>query len=101
VQRSNSPKKGEKEIEVVTVDGDQITGGSEPLHCQCDGVGPLIMTLEDHREELGLEHYSVSPTTLDQVFLSIVMKHDVEEEGYAKPKEKNVVKNLKALMTRR
>jgi hypothetical protein len=29
------------------------------------------------------------------------MKHDVEEEGYAKPKEKNVVKNLKALMTRR
>jgi hypothetical protein len=46
------------------------------------------MTLEDHRDELGLEHYSVSPTTLDQVFLSIVMKHDVEEEGYARPKVK-------------
>jgi ATP-binding cassette subfamily A (ABC1) protein 3 len=101
VQRSTNSKR-EKEIEVAIVDGDQITGGSEPLQCQRDGIGSPIMTLEDHREELGLEHYSVSPTTLDQVFLSIVMKHDVEEEGYARPKEKkNVVKNLKTLMTRR
>jgi ATP-binding cassette subfamily A (ABC1) protein 3 len=44
------------------------------------------MILEDHREELGLEHHSVSPTTLDQVFLSIVQKNNVEEEGYAGPK---------------
>jgi ATP-binding cassette subfamily A (ABC1) protein 3 len=88
VQRTSSSKKGEKEIEAAVVDADQISGGSEPLQCQGDGIGSLIMTLEDHRDKLGLEHYSVSPTTLDQVFLSIVMKHDVEEEGYARPKAK-------------
>jgi len=98
VQRSSSPKKGGKEIETGVVDTDQISGGSEPLQSQGDGIGYLIMTLEDHREELGLEHYSVSPTTLDQVFLSIVMKHDVEEEGYARPKEKQ---SFIARLTRR
>lgn len=49
------------------------------------GIGPLITILEAHREELGLEHYSVSPTTLDQVFLTIVGKHNVEEENYEAP----------------
>ncbi|KAE9369031.1 P-loop containing nucleoside triphosphate hydrolase protein [Stipitochalara longipes BDJ] len=98
VQRSIGPKKGEKEMETGVVEADQISGGSEPLQGQGDGIGSLIMTLEDHRDELGLEHYSVSPTTLDQVFLSIVMKHDVEEEGYARPKEKQ---SFLTRMTRR
>lgn len=96
VQRSSSLPKGDKEINFATVDEDQISGGSELLRSQGDGIGPLIMTLEDHREELGLENYSVSPTTLDQVFLSIVTKHDIEEDGYAKPKEKRSF--LKILM---
>lgn len=102
VQRSPSPRMGEKDIDLGIIDKDQISGGSEPLQIQGDGIGGLIMALEDYREELGLEHYSVSPTTLDQVFLSIVMKHDVEEEGYAGPKQKgNVLMTLKAKMTRR
>ncbi|KAI9648179.1 hypothetical protein NHQ30_002811 [Ciborinia camelliae] len=41
------------------------------------GIASLMMKLEDQREELGLEYYSVSPTTLDQVFLEIVGNHYV------------------------
>ncbi|TVY82069.1 ABC transporter A family member [Lachnellula suecica] len=68
---------------------DGIKGGSYPL--KRSGIGSLITLLEDHREELGLEHYSVSPTTLDQVFLSIVQKHNVEEEGYVGKSDKQGV----------
>lgn len=75
------------------IDEDAISGGAKPLVARDEkeidgggergnGIGALITLLEDHREELGLEHYSVSPTTLDQVFLTIVEKHDVLEEGY-------------------
>ena len=28
-----------------------------------------------------MEYYSVSPSTLDQVFLNVVNKHNVEEEN--------------------
>jgi hypothetical protein len=37
---------------------------------------------------LGVEHYSVSPTTLDQVFLTVVGRHNVKEEGYEQKVEK-------------
>ncbi|KAH6714434.1 hypothetical protein BKA61DRAFT_723060 [Leptodontidium sp. MPI-SDFR-AT-0119] len=50
----------------ASLDNDEING-------ERDGVGSLIMTLEDCREELGLEHYS---------------RHNVEEEGYTKPTKK-------------
>ena len=76
-------------------DDDEISGGSEPLQNQSEGIGYLITTLEDHCEELGMGHYSVSPTTLDQVFLSIVQKHNVEEEGYSAPKTKSTAKVMK------
>ena len=73
---SNQPS-----IKVASID--QIHGGDDALPSkQRSGIGSLITLLEDHSAELGLEHYSVSPTTLDQVFLSIVQKHEVEEEGY-------------------
>jgi ATP-binding cassette subfamily A (ABC1) protein 3 len=45
------------------------------------GISTLFVKLEDAKETLGLEHYSVSRTTLDQVFLSIVGKHEIEEEN--------------------
>jgi ATP-binding cassette subfamily A (ABC1) protein 3 len=100
VKRSSTPVKKEEAV-LEIIDADRISGGSDPVQSQGDGIGRLIMILEDHREELGLEHYSVSPTTLDQVFLSIVMKHNVEEEGYAGAKPKrNVVKGLKGLIRR-
>lgn len=45
------------------------------------GIPGLIQLLETNREELGLEYYSVSPTTLDEVFLRVVGE---EEEETAK-----------------
>ncbi|KAI4158981.1 MAG: hypothetical protein LQ342_006954 [Letrouitia transgressa] len=49
---------------------------------QSRGIGGLFTMLESHKGELGYEYYSVSLTTLDQVFLSIVGKHNIEEENY-------------------
>ncbi|KFY11468.1 hypothetical protein V491_07188, partial [Pseudogymnoascus sp. VKM F-3775] len=65
---------------------DEIEGGGEPIGKKASGIGALIMALEERKAELGLEYYSVSPTTLDQVFLAIVTKNNVEEENYAAPK---------------
>lgn len=45
------------------------------------GIGSLFTTLESQKAALGFEFYSVSPTTLDQVFLTIVNKHNIEEEN--------------------
>ena len=43
-------------------------------------ISALFNLLEKHKDELGLEYYSVSQTTLDQVFLTIIGKHNIEEE---------------------
>jgi len=63
---------------------DQITRSQD---LRGDGVGAIITLLEENRQTIGIEHYSVSPTTLDQVFLTIVGQHDVQEEGYTEPKK--------------
>lgn len=44
-------------------------------------IRALFELLESHKEELGIAYYSVSPTTLDQIFLNVVRKHNVEEEN--------------------
>ncbi|KAF4775317.1 ABC transporter [Colletotrichum scovillei] len=49
---------------------------------QLSAIGQLIVMLEENKDILGIEHHSVSPTTLNDVFLSIVGQHDVQEEGY-------------------
>jgi ABC-type multidrug transport system ATPase subunit len=51
-------------------------------------VAKLFQLLEDNKQELGLEYYSVSRATLDQVFLEVVNRHNVEEEGANRPKPK-------------
>jgi ATP-binding cassette, subfamily A (ABC1), member 3 len=48
------------------------------------GIAALFAELERNKENLGFEYYSVSQATLDQVFLSIVNKHNVVEENYAR-----------------
>ena len=48
-------------------------------------ISALFNLLETNKEFLGLEYYSVSQTTLDQVFLKIVGQHQIEEEGYTVP----------------
>jgi ATP-binding cassette subfamily A (ABC1) protein 3 len=50
------------------------------------GIPGLIRMLEESREEIGLEYYSVSPTTLDEVFLRVVGEE--EEDGKGKKKRK-------------
>jgi ATP-binding cassette subfamily A (ABC1) protein 3 len=52
------------------------------------GIPGLIQLLESNRDEVGLEYYSVSPTTLDEVFLRVVGEE--EEEGPKKSKSKNM-----------
>ncbi|KAK4190974.1 putative transporter [Podospora australis] len=64
---------------------DQIQGQASN---QSSAIGKLVVMLEEHRHELGIEHYSVSPTTLDQVFLTVVGRHNVKEEGYETAKAK-------------
>ncbi|KAI9718918.1 MAG: hypothetical protein M1812_003802 [Candelaria pacifica] len=58
--------------------------GNEGVDGERGGICQLFTALERHKHELGLEYYSVSQTTLDQVFLSIVGRHNVEEENYDK-----------------
>lgn len=91
-----------KRVPTAASKEDEILGGAELPRID-GGVGSILAMLEDYREELGLAHYAVvsclsgaskgrsrsmltdmqSPTTLDQVFLSIVEKHNIEEENYA------------------
>jgi ATP-binding cassette, subfamily A (ABC1), member 3 len=51
-------------------------------------VARLFRALEGNKEIMGLEHYSISQATLDEVFLTIVGKHEVEEEGNEEKKKK-------------
>ncbi|KAK3114148.1 hypothetical protein LTR53_007825 [Teratosphaeriaceae sp. CCFEE 6253] len=48
------------------------------------GISALFAQLEAHKQQLGFQYYSVSQATLDQVFLSIVNKHNVVEENYVR-----------------
>ncbi|KAI4748370.1 putative ABC transporter [Aureobasidium sp. EXF-12298] len=49
-----------------------------------NGISSLFEKLEASKAELGMEFYAVSQATLDQVFLNIVGKHNVQEEDYQK-----------------
>lgn len=68
VQQQQPATQVEKDVISITANEDR-------------GISALFTLLEQHKADLGFEYYSVSQTTLDQVFLSIVGKHDVEEEG--------------------
>ena len=64
-------------------------GGSEsseavfaPTLPATSAIGRLVVMFDEQRDALGIDHYSVSPTTLDQVFLEIVGRHNIQEEGY-------------------
>ncbi|KAK5172737.1 uncharacterized protein LTR77_002857 [Saxophila tyrrhenica] len=60
------------------------TTAVQPLDSGGQGISSLFAILEANKERLGFEYYSVSQATLDQVFLSIVGKHNVMEENYAR-----------------
>lgn len=94
--RFSVPDAAEDETEIKGAGVDEITG--EEDMGSGSRIGSFITILEENKEELGLEHYSVSPTTLDQVFLTIVSKHNVQEEGYGGSKPNRGM--LKSLLRR-
>jgi len=49
-------------------------------HVIGNSAASLFRQLEENRQMLRLEYYSVSQTTLDQVFLTIVGRHNIEED---------------------
>lgn len=51
-------------------------------------IAQLFEMLEKNKDELGVAYYSVGRTTLDEVFLSIVGRHHVSEEGHAQVQKK-------------
>ncbi|KAL2809734.1 hypothetical protein BJX63DRAFT_344492 [Aspergillus granulosus] len=63
---------------VSTLAGSQA--GSELAKTR-SSVSKLFARLEQNKATLGVEHYSVSQTTLDQVFLTIVGRHHIREEN--------------------
>lgn len=87
VPATQSPTPPLKSTSQIAIDDDEIEGGSSPASSLLEkgrhgGIGSIIAALEETKDEWGLEAFSVSPTTLDTVFLNIVTRHDVEEEGY-------------------
>ncbi|KAK0610321.1 Retinal-specific ATP-binding cassette transporter [Lasiodiplodia hormozganensis] len=56
--------------------GGKVEGGGAGM-----GIAELFEKLERSKALLGIAYYSVGRTTLDQVFLSIVGRHDVKEES--------------------
>jgi ATP-binding cassette subfamily A (ABC1) protein 3 len=60
------------------------TSSSSTSHAQPSSghsIRALFDILETHKEELGIAFYSVSPTSLDQIFLNVVRKHNIAEEN--------------------
>jgi ATP-binding cassette subfamily A (ABC1) protein 3 len=58
-------------------------------------VVSLFTLLEENKDALGVEFYSVSPSTFDEIFLKIVEKHDIkEEEGLRTRKTRHLFRDL-------
>ncbi|EXJ91967.1 ATPase [Capronia epimyces CBS 606.96] len=74
-------------------------GTREGANIHGAGISALFSALEKNKSDLGIQYYSVSRATLDQVFLSIVGQHRVEEEGgsAALPQSVSLTTGLKRL----
>lgn len=60
-----------------TTDGSPLIS---TMQAEDTSVGSLFVLLEENKASLGLEFYSVSLSTFDEIFLKVVSKHGVEEE---------------------
>ncbi|KAF9891261.1 hypothetical protein FE257_004825 [Aspergillus nanangensis] len=66
----------------TVVDGaGYVVPSSRPGASANGSVSMLFSRLEQNKAALGIEYYSVSQTTLDQVFLTIVGQHHIKEEN--------------------
>ncbi|KAI9759633.1 MAG: hypothetical protein M4579_002201 [Chaenotheca gracillima] len=79
----------------IADDAISSVGGGTSSSPSAKGISAIFTLLESHKESLGLEYYSVSQTTLDQVFLTIVGKHNIEEENYGVKEKKRRFWQLK------
>jgi ATP-binding cassette subfamily A (ABC1) protein 3 len=62
---------------------------------ELNSIHGLITLLETNREHLGLEYYSVSPTTLDEVFLRVVGEEEEEEHAERTEKKGGLLGRMK------
>lgn len=80
VQTSDVLALSGRQVSQKTLGSEEDADASNARQTQ-SALGQLVVLLEKHKQELGISHFSVSPTTLDQVFLSIVGQHNVQEEN--------------------
>ncbi|KAF1914834.1 hypothetical protein BDU57DRAFT_305757 [Ampelomyces quisqualis] len=76
---STAQEKHQEDVKMQDVDFHPVATNTSASALDTNSIPGLIQLLETHREQLGLEYYSVSPTTLDEVFLRVVGEE--EEEG--------------------
>ncbi|EMD62197.1 hypothetical protein COCSADRAFT_229062 [Bipolaris sorokiniana ND90Pr] len=76
---TESAHVGKEDGKLSDVDVTRV--GSKESASDLGGIPGLIQLLETNRKELGLEYYSVSPTTLDEVFLRVVGEEEEEEKA--------------------
>ncbi|OAL06482.1 P-loop containing nucleoside triphosphate hydrolase protein [Phaeosphaeriaceae sp. SRC1lsM3a] len=78
---NEEPKTLEEDVRPVT------TNATTSSNFDLNSIPGLIQLLETNRDTMGLEYYSVSPTTLDEVFLRVVGEEE-EEDAAGKKKTK-------------
>jgi hypothetical protein len=92
IASTSSRTTDEDSTAIDTVSNDERAESTTEL-----SVGKLFVLLEDNKEKLGLEFYSVSPTTFDEVFLTVVEKHGIGNEE-VKPVKKDWKYYVKAVL---
>jgi ATP-binding cassette subfamily A (ABC1) protein 3 len=78
-----------------TVETDIIPVQTNSSVLELNSIHGLITLLEMNREHLGLEYYSVSPTTLDEVFLRVVGEEEEEELAERTEKKGSLLGRIK------
>ncbi|GIK00165.1 hypothetical protein Aspvir_004185 [Aspergillus viridinutans] len=78
---AESPVADEEELgrELRSQSWPMVQGG--PSAANNGIVSTIFSKLEQSKAVLGVQYYSVSQTTLDQVFLAIVGQHNIREEN--------------------
>lgn len=67
---------------------------SEDSEGKTVSIAKLFEKLESEKEEMGLVYYSVARTSLEDIFLDIVGREGVKEEGYDEVKKRGWMKRL-------
>ncbi|KAK3986660.1 putative ABC transporter [Cladorrhinum sp. PSN332] len=77
---ANWAEKEKERQQAGRSEAEEDDGNSTSTAKNSNGVGRLIDLLEENKEELGLQDYSIGSPTLERVFLSVVKDNYAEEE---------------------